>query len=98
VVPFEILSVLPYGGGALISLAGVFYFVSRARGRTDWRTMEPVEANQGNPIFVLRNGKIIEANFPGRQELQRICETGDDETRLRSLLSIRFGKPEILLA
>lgn len=98
VVSSEILSVLPYSAGALISLAGVFYLVPRARGRNVMRATEPVEANQENPIFVLRNGKIIEANFPGRQHLQSICETGDDETRLRSLLSVRFGKPEILLA
>ena len=97
-VPSEILSVLPYGAGALISLAGVLFFVPRARKRSTFRTKERMEQNQENPIFVVRNGKVIEANFSGRRQLERICETGSDEARLRNLLSVRFGNPELLLA
>jgi PAS domain-containing protein len=94
----EILAVLPYATGVVMSLAGVFCLAWRSRIRSNVTPDQTMDGHQDSPIFVLRYGKIIETNFAGRRLLDRTCDIADDETRLRRLLSDRFEKTDLLLA
>lgn len=96
--PSEILAVLPYVGGLLMSLAGVLFLAWRSRTRSNIAPNETMQGQQDGPIFVIRNGKVLETNFAGRRLLDRTSGSADDETRLHRVLSDRFEKTDLLLA
>jgi PAS domain-containing protein len=98
VVQSGILSVVPYGTGVLLSLVATLGVLRFARGRQSSSQTERKEFGEDGEIFHLRGGRLIQANFEGRRQLDCIIDGTSDEMRLRQLLSSRFDGLDDLLA
>lgn len=82
-----------YGLGAFIAIFIAFTF---ARRRTD--TASAVGLADETMVFLLRDQKIIDANFAARRVLERTCERDDEFEQLRMFLGRNFQKAGRLLA
>jgi PAS domain-containing protein len=98
VLTSHILTVSPYGAGAILAFAAVLAAVHYARLRDRWTEDKDRQTGSETEIYLLRQGKLVEANFSGRRNLDRFTGSPDDDTSLRRRLSLNFPDADRLLA
>lgn len=97
-LPGQLLSVLLYLSGVLMSVAAALAIVRPRRGMRHVGSQSDAGAHEDDIVFHLRGRHVIHANFDGRRRLDRISDLTDDHARLRRLLSLDFDEHDKLVA
>lgn len=97
-LPGQILSVSLYMFGVLISVAtALAIFRTSNRNVTD-RKAQCQGSVEDRAVFLLHGRQVIDANFAGRRQLERMPGNSDEHVRLRQFLALNFDNIDTLLA